>query len=245
MKIGITGAGGFIGKHLVDTLKNKKNVKLSYFDLPRDNLLDSNSLKKFVANKDVIIHAAAVNRGSDAEIIATSVVGAYNLISAIKGSGRKIKLIFLSSIQAETETVFGLSKRLVEIMLRDLSQECKTPVTIFRVTNVFGEVCRQFYNSVVATFCHQVANNKKITIKNEGKEINFVYVGDLVNIIIKEIFSRRKRPFFFKKITTNNSITVKDLAKLIDSFKNTKNPPKIKLKFHKNLYNTFLSHLKQ
>ena len=244
IRIGITGARGFIGGHLIDVLKNKKNVKLDYFDLPEGNLLEPSSLRNFVASNDVIVHTAAVNRGSDMDIITGSVIATYNLILAIKKCDSQPKLIFLSSIQAEGNTVYGLSKRLTEIILRDFSQKYKMSVTIFRVTNVFGEGGRPFYNSVIATFCYQIANNEKITISNNKKEINFIYVNNLVKIILEEIFKQRKQLFHFKKIVTKNVITIKELSQLIKSFKNIKNPKKLKLKFHKDLYNTYLSYIK-
>lgn len=242
MKIGITGSSGFIGKHLVDALGKKKNINLSHFDLPKYDLLNPDSLKSFVKNKNIIVHTAAVNRGTDKEIIAGSVVATYNLISAMEKFNNKTKLIYLSSIQAETNTVYGLSKKLTEIMLEDFSQEYKTPVTIFRLTNVFGEDCCPFYNSVVATFCHQVTNNKKIIIKNGDKKINFIYVNDVIKKIVKEIFAKRKKIFYFKKVDSKNTITIKNLAHLIKSFKNLKNPKKLKSKFYRDLYKTYLSY---
>lgn len=239
IKIGITGSNGFIGKHLVDILKDRKNIKLSYFDLPKNNLLNLGSVEKFAAGQDIIIHTAAVNRGKNLEIIAGSVVATYNLISAIKKSKKKTKLVFLSSTQSETDTVYGLSKKLAEIMLQDFSQEYRVPVSIFRSTNIFGEGCRPFYNSVVATFCHQVAHGQKLTISDPDRKINLIYVKDVAGIILKEVFVRRKQLFYFKRIISNNTITVKNLAELIKSFKKLKNFAELKSKFHQDLYRVY------
>lgn len=242
LKIGITGSKGFIGCHITAALKNQV-AELSFFDLPKNDLLKpEKNFENFVNNKDVIIHTAAVNRGTDIEVIAGSVVAIYNLISAIEKSKSRAKIIFLSSIQAETDTLYGKSKRLAEIMLEDFSNRTKIPVSIFRLTNVFGEGCKPFYNSVVATFCYQVANGKELTINPESKnkKINFIYVKDVVNEITKEIEARRKQPFYFKKIDSKNEISIGDLAKLIQSFKNIKEQPK--LKFYKDLYKTYLSY---
>lgn len=244
MRIGIIGSRGFIGKHLVKLLKDKKNLKLSYCSLPDCNLLNPDSLKKFVKNKDVIIHLAAVNRGTDTEVIAGTVVTTYNLISVMGKYKSKAKLIFLSSVQAETNTIYGQSKKLAEIMLEDFSQQTKTPVTVFRITNVFGEGCRPFYNSVVATFCYQTVNGQKLTIKNRNKQINFIYVEDLINLITKEVSTKRKKLFYFKRVVSNNKISIAELAKLIKSFKNLKDRKVLKSKFYKNLYKTYLSYEK-
>ncbi len=242
LKIGITGSNGFVGSHIVSILK-KRGAELSFFDLPKNDLLKpGKNLENFVKDKDAIIHAAAVNRGSDEEIISGSVIATYNLISAIKKLKKWPKLIFLSSIQAETETLYGKSKRLTEIMLEDFSERTKTPISIFRLTNVFGEDCRPFYNSVVATFCYQAAKGKELTINPESKnkKINLIYVGDVAQIIAKETFINRKNQFYFKRVDSKNEISVGDLAKLIQNFKNK---PKLKNKFEKDLYKTYLSYL--
>ncbi len=239
MKIGITGNQGFIGKHIFNDLENKKNVELFGFDLPKDDLLNPLSLEKFVKNKDIIIHTATVNRGDDADIIRSGVIGTHNLITAVKKSKRKIKIIFLSSIQAENNSTFGISKRFAETLLQDFSKKEKNPVTIFRVINVFGEGGKPYYNSVVATFCYQIKHNKPITISNDKRKINFIYIKDLTKIITEEVFTKRKEPFFFKKTNTRNSVTIKELAKIIKSFKDKK---EVKSKFHKDLYKTFLSY---
>ncbi len=166
MRIGITGSRGFIGKRVAEALKKTKGTNLSFFDKPENDLLNPEPavLRKFVEDNDVVVHAAAVNRGRDDEIISGSVVATYNLISSAAKAKKPPKLIFLSSIQAETETVYGLSKKLTETMLKSFSGQHKIPVTVFRLTNVFGESCRPFYNSVVATFCHQAASNHKLSV---------------------------------------------------------------------------------
>ncbi len=243
MRIGITGSKGFIGSHLTRALKNK-NHKLSFFDRPKNDLLNpkTSALKKFVLGNDVIIHAAAVNRGTDTEIIAGNVAATYNLISAMEKYKSMAKLIFLSSIQAETETLYGKSKRLAEIILEDFSQRNKIFVSVFRLTNVFGEGCRPFYNSVVATFCYQAANGRELTINRESKnkKINLIYVGNVVKNIIKETLIRRKNPFYLKRIDSKNEISIGNLANLIELFK--KNKFQSKNKFHKDLYKTYLSY---
>ncbi len=244
-RIGITGSHGFIGKHIVSALRDKRNVRLSFFDRPQNDLLNpGENLEKFVKNKDVIIHTAAVNRGSDAEIIAGSVAATYNLISAMKKYRSRAKLIFLSSIQAETETLYGQSKKLTEIMLEDFSKQNKSPVSILRLTNVFGEGCRPFYNSAVATFCYQVANGKELTIhpQSRNKKLNLAYVKDVAKMIAEEVFTKHKNQFYYKRVFSKNEIKVGDLAQAIKSFKGGK-PKKLKNKFHRDLYKTYISYL--
>lgn len=242
-KIGITGNKGFIGSHLAQRLRKENNLKVAGFDLPA-NLLNPAAVSRFVKNKDIIIHAAGVNRGTDFEIIKGNLVATYNLLTAISRLKKKPKIIFLSSIHASGDTVFGLAKRLTEIMLTDFSSRQKTPVTIFRFTNIFGEKCRPFYNSVVATFCQQAAGNKPLSVKNGNNKIRLLYVGDVIKIIQKEI-RNKKSGFKFKIVSSSNEIQILKLAKLIKSFKNLKNHSTLKPKFHKDLYRTYLSYVRK
>ncbi|MEK7635662.1 MAG: NAD-dependent epimerase/dehydratase family protein [Patescibacteria group bacterium] len=251
LKIGITGSQGFIGGHIAVVLKNQ-GVKLSFFDLPKNDLLKpGKNLENFIKDKDAIFHTAAVNRGTDTEIIVGSVVSTYNLISAIEKLKKRPKLIFLSSIQAETETLYGKSKRLAEIMLEDFSKKNKIPVVIFRLTNVFGEGCKPFYNSVVATFCYQAANGKELTVNPESrnKKINLIYVKNVASEIVKEISCRRNNNFYLKNINSKNEISIGDLAKLIQSFKNQQKLKSLLAgkqgKFYKDLYKTYLSYVEK
>jgi len=241
MNIGITGGKGFIGSHVALSFKEVPNANIFLFDRPRGNILNKKLVEKFIRGKDVIIHTAAINRGTDEEVVRGSVEGVLNLLSAISKLQKKPKIIFLSSIQAETDTLYGISKKLCESILEHASRTYKLPVSIFRLTNVFGEGSRPFYNTAVATFCYQVARGKKLKVNKKGAPLMLVYVGDVVNAISEEVFKKRKELFFFKKIYTKNIITVPALAKLITSFKNSKDPKNLKSKFHKDLYKTYLS----
>jgi len=243
MNIAITGDKGFVGSRLKKDLE-REGFCISVFNEKKYDFFNVDSLKKFVSNKDVIIHLAAVNRGTNKEIIAGNVCLTYNLLRAVKKFKSKAKIIYSSSIQAEIDSVYGLSKRLAEIILKDFSEELQIPVTIFRITNIFGERCRPFYNSAVATFCYQAVHNKKLSIQSGSgnKEIQLIYVEEVIKNIIKEIKTRRKNLFFLKYIASDNKITVEKLAQLINSFK------KINLKkknqtfhsnFYKDLYNTY------
>ena len=243
MKVGITGSSGFIARHIIEALqKGTRGVKLFYFDLPNNNILDPEALKRFVGGKDVIIHAAAVTRGSDTEVIAGSVVGTYNLVAALADRKRRPKIIFLSSTQAALDNVYGLSKRLAERILEDFSKRNRAPVVMLRLPNVFGEGAKIFYNTVVATFCYQAAHNKDLTISktSKNKKLKLIYVKDAARIIFDEVFKENKNRLSFKEIGTNNEITVGNLAKLIQSFRFLKNKKPLRSRFHRDLYKTYL-----
>jgi UDP-2-acetamido-2,6-beta-L-arabino-hexul-4-ose reductase len=243
LRIGITGFNGFIAQHISSNLKKNEDIKVYGYGHPKEDLMDPKSISRFVADKDIIIHAAAVNRGSDMEVIEGSIIATRNLISAMVKSHKKIKkIIFLSSVQAETETLYGLSKKMAERMLEEFSREYKIPVTVLRLTNVFGEGCRPFYNSVVATFCYQTTRDKKLLINNSRRKLNLIYIGNIVSLIMRETFNIKKKVFRLRRVVSNNNITIANLAVLIQSFKKLDSSDRLKSKFHKDLYNTFLSH---
>ncbi|MEK7560787.1 MAG: NAD-dependent epimerase/dehydratase family protein [Patescibacteria group bacterium] len=243
MHIGITGSNGFIARHIAETLERGKNVRLHYFDLPKCDLLNMGDARRFVRGMDAIVHAAAVNRGTDEEIIAGTVVATHNLIRALRDAKSKAKVIFLSSIQAETDTLYGQCKRLGEIMLEDRARRGGHATIVFRLPNVFGEGSRPFYNSAVATFCHQAAKNQPFIIHRDSKDkpLPLIYVKDAARRIADECFRKRSAPFSIARMTPRGSISVGDLAGLIRSFKTMRDPAPLRSKLEKDLYRTYRS----
>lgn len=239
--VGITGGRGFLGRHISKALE-KAGFKIIYFDLPEDNLVNPNParLKRFIKGSNIIIHAAAVNRGADAEVIAGSVVATYNLSEAVRKSNPKAKIIFTSSIQAENDSVYGRSKRLAENILEELADKSGTTVHIFRFTNIFGEGGRPFYNSVVSTFASEALKGRKLPVNNPKKKLRLLYVGEAVREILKAIKSKGHSKVFLKKIDSKSEISVGWLAELMRRFVSGRAKPKTKLE--KILYKVFLSY---
>ncbi len=242
MKIGITGSRGFIGSHIADLMRTKKSVQIFSFDRPRQDMLDAAQLAAFVKGKDVIVHAAAVNRGTDTEVVAGTVVATHNLITAVLRLKKKPKIIFLSSVQAETDSLYGKAKLLSEAMLEDYARTYKAPVAVFRLANVFGEGCRPFYNSVVATFCYNLARGEKLAVNPSDKKFSFVYVKDVAALVAKEIGAKRAKPFFFKRIVPKQALTITELAALLTRFAKLPNARGLKSKFEKELFATCRSY---
>ncbi|HOF53657.1 MAG TPA: NAD-dependent epimerase/dehydratase family protein, partial [Bacilli bacterium] len=163
MKVLVTGANGFIGKNLCIELMNKGHIVLSY-DIDKSN----EDLVNYIKAADFIIHLAGINRPlSKAEFYDGNTNFTKALVDIIKKSGRTIPLLFSSTTQAELDNDYGVSKRMAEDYLFSFMEETENPVIIYRLTNVFGKWCKPNYNSVVATFCHNVANDLPIQIRDE------------------------------------------------------------------------------
>lgn len=243
MKIGITGGEGFIGGHLRRFLA-KQGHEISFSDKNKIDLVKPNeaALKRFVSGKDFIIHAAGVNRGSDKDIIAGNVVATYNILAAMEKFHSPARIIFISSIHAASgdHLVFGQSKKLAEIMLRDYFLKNKKSVLALRLPNIFGENSRPFYNSAVATFCYQAANNNILTVDlaSRRKKIPLLYVENLAKNISQEIVKMPKSSFSLKTVKPEKEITVGVLANLISDFSKGR---KSRNSFERNLFKTFIS----
>lgn len=210
--IGITGSNGFIGSHLSKALMNSDKYNLIIFDRQHNDLMLEESLKSFVSGCDIIFHIAGANRDTNANLIGINVLGTLNLLEAIKRYGKKeVKFIYVSSIQVYNpscsntvhqeedqlsipDTIFGISKITAEklICIYDFDS------IIFRISNTYGPQSRPFYNSVIATFCYQIANNKTIQILGDiEQKRDFIFISDVVAGLIEAIdyMGRQKEVF--------------------------------------------------
>ena len=242
MKVLVTGANGFIGKNLCIELMNKGHIVLSY-DIDKTD----EDLANYIQVADFIIHLAGVNRPLNAdEFYDGNTNFTKALVDIIKKSGRTIPLLFSSTTQAELDNDYGVSKRMAEDYLFSFMEETENPVIIYRLTNVFGKWCKPNYNSVVATFCHNVANDLPIQIRDENFEIKLVYIDDVVKQFIKSLSEPlRERKRVIEEVYPIEVISLGGLAKKINEFKlvrETFYTPEFKSHFDRKLYATFLSY---
>lgn len=191
MRTLITGANGFIGKNLCLRLSELKGWELLHFT--RDN--HSDELAGLVAGADAVIHLAGVNRTADpAEMMAGNEELTSALCDAIDqtvATGHRPRLIHASSIQVTRDNEYGRSKLAAEQRMRECIAKHGLDGYIFRLPNVFGKWCRQDYNSVVATFCHNIARDLPIRIDNPNTELNLVYVDDVVDAFLDVLEGRQ------------------------------------------------------
>jgi UDP-2-acetamido-2,6-beta-L-arabino-hexul-4-ose reductase len=186
IKVGITGRSGFIGYHLYQTLILYKE-EFSLIDFDRSFFDDQKKMDSFVSSCDVIVHLAALNRHNDPEFIYnTNISLVTKLINSLERTATKPHLIISSSTQEEKDNLYGKSKKEARLMLSKWANHCGGKLTGLIIPNVFGPFGHPYYNSVVATFCHQISRGGAPRVDFDG-QLKLIYVGDLVKEIIKFI----------------------------------------------------------
>jgi UDP-2-acetamido-2,6-beta-L-arabino-hexul-4-ose reductase len=241
--IGITGQSGFIGTHLYNFLGLKKD-EVTRVPFKDEYFNDDSRLEEFVCNCNVIIHLAALNRHNDPQTIYnTNLLLVNKLISAMEKTGSTPHVLFSSSTQEERDNQFGRSKREGRELLMQWAQRNRASFTGMIIPNVFGPFGNPYYNSVVATFCHQLTHNEAARIDIDAR-LKMIYIGELVKIIWNEINHRQaseiKSELLIPHKTEKN---VTELLEIIDRFKadyfEKATFPDLHDGFELNLFNTF------
>ncbi|MCE5267213.1 MAG: NAD-dependent epimerase/dehydratase family protein [Planctomycetaceae bacterium] len=248
----ITGANGFIGRNVASHLRARSDVRLVCYDLDQPE----SELVRGASQADVVFHLAGVNRPKDATEFESGNAGSIEqLCRLLRQSGRKPLVVLSSSSQAECDNPYGQSKRHAEAILRQYATVSGSPITIFRLKNVFGKWCRPNYNSVVATFCHNIARDLPVEISDPARQIDLVHVDDVVAAFVAEMGQcedgnkgQKRRP---SESPFNNSIpsytlTLGDLAGRIQFFHDMQRSlrtPDFSVRFNQQLYSTYLSYV--
>lgn len=242
MRVLVTGSRGFIGKNLVVRLEEQTGTEILRFT--RDD--SEASLPALVRGSDAIVHLAGENRPKDPAAFATVNAGLTSaLCAAIAGSGRRIPLIFASSTQAELANPYGESKRAAELAVEHLAVTQGNPVTIFRLPNVFGKWCRPDYNSVVATFCHNIANDLPIRINDPATRLRLAYVDDVVSAFVQALGST-DGGLRWGTAGPEYAISLGELAAQIEAFRNCRTnlvTERVGTGLVRALYATYVSYL--
>ncbi len=240
----ITGSQGFMGKNLLAALKERKDTEVKTFS--RNESLES--LQESIKEVDVIFHLAGVNRPKEEREFEEGNVGlTEELVNLLEKRRNKPVLVFASSIQAQLDNPYGKSKLKAEKVLTDYSQGTGGTVIIFRLPNVFGKWSKPNYNTVVATFCHNIATGLPIKVSDPSKKLNLVYIDDVVKEFLKvmeETETEKSDPY--KEVDKTYQVTLGDLADRINTFKDMREKlfvPNFYDDFNKALYATYLSFL--
>lgn len=181
MKILVTGSEGFVGKNLLQRLIEIDGYEVIGYTREHkiERLIDS------VSQVDCVVHLAGVNRPEDVREFATgNALFTEKICQVLKDSGRSIPILFASSTQATQESSYGQSKLQAENALLEYASQTASRICILRLPNVFGKWSRPNYNSVVATFCHNIANEIPIEIHAPSKKLNLVYIDDVIEEIL-------------------------------------------------------------
>jgi len=216
----VTGANGFIGKNLVVRLNELSNVTVSTFVRG-----DSTArLQQMVAESDAVVHLAGVNRPTDEYAFARVNAGLTSLLcDAIQkefdSTGRFVPMVLASSTQAEYENPYGRSKLKAEQAVQALAKATSNPCMIFRLPGVFGKWCKPNYNSVIATFCHNLARDLPININYPSATVRLVYVDDVVSAILKALVVPAPG-CVLGDVDPEYSITLGELASQLRAFAN-------------------------
>lgn len=254
MKVLVTGAKGFVGKNLVAQLKNIKDGKARcYGDLKIDAVyeydIDSTieELDAFCKDCDFVFNLAGVNRPQNQEEFMQGNFGfASTLLDTLKKHGNKCPVMISSSTQAALDNPYGESKRAGEQLMFSYAEETGAKVLVYRFPNLFGKWCRPNYNSAVATFCNNIANDLPIQVNDPKVVLNLVYIDDLVDEMIAALKGKEHRKEQFCEVPIVHSVALGEIVEMLYKFKEQPQSlivPEIpNNSFIKKLYSTFLSY---
>lgn len=243
MNILVTGAKGFVGKNLVAELKNRGYENI--FEIIRES--EPTLLEEYTQKCDFVFHLAGVNRPKDeAEFTEGNVDFTSQLLKLLKKHNNTAPVLLTSSIQAERDNPYGRSKKAGEDLLFNYAIETGATVYVYRLPNLFGKWSRPNYNSVVATFCHNIARGLEIQINDPEVELNLCYIDDVINEFVNALEGNPTKETDYCVVPITHQIKLGELAELIKSFKESRNNryvPDMGDAFTKKLYSTYLSFL--
>ena len=261
MNVLITGANGFVGKNLMQRLyalrdgRDRTRPALQIGEVllcTRETAPET--LAAYCRSADFVVHLAGVNRPQDPEEFTVGNTDlTRTLLAQLRQSGSRCPVLLASSIQASLTgryagSPYGQSKRAAEALLRAYSEQTGAQGLIYRFPNLFGKWCRPNYNSVVATFCHNIARDMPITVSDPGTELELVYIDDLVDELLDamEGHPHRADAGYFR-VPVSHRVTLGEIVRLLRSFHDQ--PQTLLLpqipddSFAKKLYSTYLSYL--
>ena len=271
MKILVTGAKGFVGKNLVSNLKNIMEGKNSTRDIQIDAIyeydIDSTleELDIYCSDCNFVFNLAGVNRPKNEEEFMKGNFGfASTLLDTLKKHNNTCPVMLSSSIQATLigrygTSDYGKSKLAGEELFFDYAKETGSKVLVYRFPNLFGKWCRPNYNSAVATFCNNIANDLEITVNDPGIELELLYIDDLVEEMFNCLEGKENHCEFdglnavsvmngrYCYVPTTHHVTLGEIVNLLEQFKNQPSnlviPDIPENSFAKKLYSTYLSYL--
>ena len=261
MRVLITGANGFVGKNLTQRLsaiqdhrdKTRPDLQIAGIFLCT-RATSQEALADYCRYADFVVHLAGVNRPQDPkEFIAGNTDFTRTLLELLRKRGNRCPVLLASSIQASLTgryagSPYGQSKKAAEELLLSYNRETGADGLIYRLPNLFGKWCRPNYNSVVATFCHNIARDLPITVSDPEAELELVYIDDLINEILNAMEGNPHRTEgAYCSIPVSHFVTLGEIVRLLQVFHEQQQTlllPEIPDgSFAKKLYSTYLSYL--
>lgn len=272
MRILVTGANGFIGKNLVEALKNIQSGKdKTRGELKIDEIFaydlqtPTERLDEYASNADFVFNLAGVNRPKESgEFLRGNYGFASELLEGLRRGKNKCPVMLASSVQASlcgryAESEYGRSKRAGEELFFDYEKETGARVFVYRFPNVFGKWCRPNYNSAVATFCHNTANDLPIVVNDRNTELELLYIDDLVNAMTEllrgnvhrcdydGVAPAEKKDGRYCFVPVTHKATLGEIVDALKAFRAQSQtllmPPLPDGSFEKKLFSTYLSYL--
>ncbi len=245
-RILVTGANGFIGKNLVVRLNELSNITVSTFDRGDDMAC----LPQLVGQADAVVHLAGENRPVDEAAFSQVNAGLTSALCDViqqkyAATGRHVPLVLSSSTQAENDNSYGHSKLEAELTVQALAQSTGNPCVVFRLPGVFGKWCKPNYNSVVATFCHNLARDLPIQINDPNASLRLVYIDDVVNALLN-VLEAPSPGYTRAAVEPVYTITLGKLAAQIQAFadcRSTLMSERVGAGLVRALYATYVSYL--
>lgn len=244
MHVLVTGSSGFVGRNLCAELGRREGVHLYRYDLDSD----AADLERGLGSAELVFHLAGVNRPRDPGEYHTGNAGfTEHICRRLAEMVRHPRLILSSSIQAELDNPYGLSKRQAEQAVEHYARQTGATAVAFRLKNLFGKWCRPNYNSVTATFCHNIAHDLPIQISNPANVVDLTYIDDVVAALVRELDAPdRPGTFTIADPLPSRRITLGELAERVRSFHDHRRTLRLadySDPFVRSLYATYLSYL--
>jgi UDP-2-acetamido-2,6-beta-L-arabino-hexul-4-ose reductase len=243
LKILVTGAKGFIGKNLIAELGNQKYLDIFEYDLDSTE----EELDFYCKEAEFIFHLAGVNRPKDEKEFMQGNFGFTSvLLNKLKTYKNKCPIMISSSIQAELNNPYGLSKKAGEDLIFNYGKEANAKVLVYRFPNVFGKWCKPNYNSAVATFSHNIANNLPIKVNDPNVDMKLIYIDDLVKELINALQGKENNKGNYCYVEPVHEVKLGYIVDLLYAFKKSRDNRFINDmndSFSKKLYSNYLSYL--
>lgn len=255
MNILVTGSRGFIGRNLISTLSNIQCGKDGSFGISPDITIceydmdtDPNLLEMYCKNADFVYHLAGVNRPKDKKEFMEGNFGFTSvLLNTLKKYRNTCPVMISSSIQADLDNPYGISKKAGEDILLSYGKETGAKVYVYRFPNVFGKWCRPNYNSAVATFCYNIARNLPIHVNDPSAMMTLVYIDDVVEELIAALNGHAHINGDYCYVPVEHKLALGEIVELLYSFRKSREnnmvPDMSGGSFSKKLYAAYLSYI--